>query len=284
MIMGAFGGGWLGGGWQGGGWQGGGWQGGGWQGGGWQGGGGGFPTFPMRADRPFADFAIQSRPGATYPDFPARLWDPDLFALSVLPEFFDPNLPNGPWQNRITVDPPDPITPQEIQRLLVLAVTERPEAIGEIIQQHQNFQVCFLQLLMIDANTHPYTFLLMKLAARVGETLMVHFKRKYNRPRPSQVCPTLYPPVPVPGHGSYPAGHALLAQLTSECLKELVPAVTYSPLDELARRIGENRVIAGLHYQSDVDQGIKVGPQIHWVLKECQTYQYVLAKAVQESI
>src|SRR5437867_9964567 len=102
MIMGAFGGGWFGGGWQGGGWEGGGWQGGGWQGGG----GGGFPTFPMRADRPFADFPIQSRLQATYPDFPARLWDPDLWALSVLPQFFDPHLPGGPWEGRIHLQAP----------------------------------------------------------------------------------------------------------------------------------------------------------------------------------
>jgi len=275
--MSAFGGGWQGGGWQGGGWQGGGWQGGGWQGGG----GGGFPTFPIRADRPFADFAIQSRLGATYLDLPARLWDPDLWALSVLPQFFDPNLH---WETRINVPAPGAITQADINRLLVLAVTERPDAMGEIIQQHQNFQVCFLQLLMIDANTHPYTFLLMKLAARVGETLMIHYKRKFYRPRPSQVCPTLYPPVPVPGHGSYPAGHALLAQLTSECLKEVVPAVTYSALDELARRISENRVIAGLHYESDVAAGADVGRQIHPILQDCQAYTDVLAQARNENI
>jgi acid phosphatase (class A) len=238
----------------------------------------------MRADRPFADFAIQSRLQATYPDFPHQLWDPDLWALSVLPQFFDPNLTGGPWEGRINVAPAAAITQPDINRLLVLAVTERPEAMGEIIQQHQNFQVCFLQLLMIDANTHPCTFLLMKLAARVGETLMMHYKRKFNRPRPSQVCPTLYPPVPVPGHGSYPAGHALLAQLTSECLKELVPAVTYSALDELARRIGYNRVIAGLHYESDVAAGADVGRQIHPILRECQAYKDVLAKARNENI
>ena len=48
------------------------------------------------------------------------------------------------------------------------AVTERPEALGEIIQQHQNFPLCWLQLLTIDESTHPHTFLLMKLMARVS--------------------------------------------------------------------------------------------------------------------
>ena len=95
---------------------------------------------------------------------------------------------------------PQPITQNDIDRLLILAVTERPEALGEIIQQDQNLQLSWMHLLMMDASTHPCTLLLMKLSARVGETMMIHFKRKYDRPRPPQVCPTLFPPVGVPNH------------------------------------------------------------------------------------
>ena len=98
-----------------------------------------------------------------------------------------------------------------------MAVTERPEALGEILEQDQNFQVGFLHLLMINRNSHPNTYLLMKMAARVGEMMMVHLKRHFSRARPSQICPTLYPAVAVPGHSAYPAGHALIAQLTARC-------------------------------------------------------------------
>jgi hypothetical protein len=100
----------------GGGWQGGGWQGGGWQGGGWQGGGGGgVPTFAMRADKPFADFTVPLNGAATYPDFPYRYWDPDLWALTILPEFFTlPKTNPGDtypfdWQN---VAPLAPVSPK----------------------------------------------------------------------------------------------------------------------------------------------------------------------------
>jgi hypothetical protein len=265
----------MGGGWQGGGWQGGGWQGGGWQGGGWSG-GGGVATFAMRTDRPFADFLIASNLGLTFPDFPARYWDPDLWALTVLPEFF--SLPDGgggvAWA-AINIPAPAAITQVDIDRLIGLAVTERPEALGEIIQQDQNLQLSWMQLLMMDASTHPCTFLLMKLAARVGETLMMHFKRKFNRPRPSQVCPTLFPPVAVPNHGSYPAGHALIGQLTSLCLAPLVPS-RGPALFELARRAAFNREIAGLHYQSDCDAGVALANQIHPILSQCATYIRVI--------
>jgi hypothetical protein len=117
----------MGGGWQGGGWQGGGWQGGGWQGGGWQG-GGGVATFAMREDKPFADFAIPSNLTLTYPDFPKRYWDPDLWALTILPEFFSLPTPGGgggglAWQS-INVPPPAPITQTDIDRLLRASLPE----------------------------------------------------------------------------------------------------------------------------------------------------------------
>ena len=282
--MGGLGSGGFGGGWQGGGWQGGGWQGGGWQGGGWTGSGGGFPTYAMRADKPLADFAVPRNVAATFPDFPNRYWDPDLWALTVLTEFFGERPGNVYWINRIILPGPPimAVTLTEIDRLLVLAVTERPEAMGEIIQQHQNFQVCWLQLLTIDPSTHPSTFLLMKLVARVGEVVMMHFKRIHRRPRPSEICPTLFPPVAVPGHASYPAGHGLISHLTSIALMEVVPNTLHAALLELARRVAFNREIAGLHYESDSAAGVHVANQVLPILNDCATYQLVKGLAMAE--
>ncbi|UPJ53614.1 PA-phosphatase [Bradyrhizobium sp. 200] len=274
----------FGGSWQGGSWQGGSWQGGSWQGGSWGGGSSGTPTFAMRADRPLADFAVAPYTGAAFPDYPGRYWDPDLWALTVLTEFFGPGLLGGYWQPRIILPGPPGMaaTLVEINRLLVLAVTERPEAMGEIIQQHQNFQVAWLQLLTIDPGTHPNTFLLMKLVARVGEVVMMHFKRIHHRARPSQICPTLFPPVPVPGHASYPAGHGLIAHLTSIALMEVVPATLHPALLELARIVGFNREIAGLHYESDTAAGVQVANQVLPILNDCPTYQLVKGLAAAE--
>jgi membrane-associated phospholipid phosphatase len=265
-------------------WQGGSWLGGSWQGGSWGGVSTGTPTFAMRADKPLADFAVPRNVGATFPDFPARYWDPDLWALTILTEFFGPGLQGGDWRARITLQgPPNMATTLvEIDRLLVLAVTERPEALGEIIQQHQNFQVAWLQLLTIDASTHPCTFLLMKLAARVGEVVMMHFKRIHHRARPSQICPTLFPPVPIPGHGSYPAGHALIAHLTSIALMQIAPANLHAALLELARIVGFNREIAGLHYESDIAAGVQVADQVLPILNDCPSYQLVKGHAATE--
>ena len=265
----------MGGGWLGGGWQGGGWQGGGWQGGGWAGGGGAEGMYAMRPDRPLVAEDV-SPDGNTAPKFPLHAWDDDLFALTFLPDFFAAKVDDGgvqkTWEQFITLDPfPNVIMPgnavpagsDSIDDLRILAVTERPEAMGEIVNQHQNQQLCFMQLLTMTASSHPKTFFVMKLAARVGEVVMMRLKRHFNRPRPTQYFPTLYPPLPVPGHSSYPAGHAVIAQLTARVLIQVTRVAALggrSPyqnsLLRLAAEIGLNRVIAGFHFRSDIAAGV----------------------------
>jgi acid phosphatase (class A) len=269
------GGGWLGGGWQGGGWQGGGWQGGGWAGGG-GGGGGSEGMYAMRFDRPLVaeDVSAPLPPdGNLNPRFPLTAWDSDLFALTFLADFFTVLSGGNAWAGWETdiinamgtipavVMPGGAGAGDRIDDLRILAVTERPEAMGEILNQHQNQQLCFMQLLMMTATSHPHTFFVMKLAARVGEVVMMRLKRHFNRPRPTQYFPTLYPPVPVPGHSAYPAGHALIAQLTANVLIEVTekgtpPASPYRrSLLKLAANIGRNRIIAGFHFKSDITAG-----------------------------
>jgi acid phosphatase (class A) len=237
----------------------------------------------MRADQPLAENPVPANLAAKYPD---SAWDPDLLALMILPEFLTLTAGGIPWFQTINLPARPPITQQMVDQMLELAVTERPEALGEIVQQHVNFQVCWLQLLMITRNSHPQTFLLMKLAARVGEVAMMYFKRQTvpdNRhaARPSQICPTLFPPVSVQGHSSYPAGHAIIGTLTSLCLADVVPAHAVA-LQLLADRVGRNRVIAGLHFQIDIDAGASVAVQLHGLIGQCPLYQQTLVAAKAE--
>jgi hypothetical protein len=248
------------------------------------GGAGSPPVFAMRADRPLAENTVTSYVGAQYPE---SAWDPDLVSLLILPEFLAlTTAGNQPAYQAINVPARPQITQQMIDQMLELAVTERPEALGEIVQQHQNFQVCWLQLLMITRNSHPNTFLLMKLAARVGEFSMMYFKRmtvpdNMHAARPSQICPTLYPPVAVQGHSSYPAGHAIIGTLTSQCLAEVVPKHGVA-LQLLADRVGRNRVIAGLHFQIDIDVGANIGVQLHDLIIQCPLYKTTRTAAKKE--
>ena len=285
---------------------GGGWfdaMGGGWfdaMGGGWvdsPGGGGAGHGFAMRADRPMAEHRLKKiNVDDAFPVFPPRYWDSDLAALAYLPKFFTFTDANGKtWERAIVVEDPPPVVRSgsggdSIDELLTLAVTERPEAMGEILNQNQNQQLCFLQLLMMNRNSHPATYFAIKVMARIGEAVMIHFKRHFNRARPSQVCPTLFPPVPVPGHASYPAGHAVIANLTAACLKDIVKGPANAPsrssfdeaLDLLAHNIGLNRVIAGLHYRSDIKAGAKAGKDTYDFLKQIEDFSNAIKDAKKE--
>ena len=162
------GGGWLGGGWQGGGWQGGGWQGGGWQGGGWAGGGGSEGLYAMRADRPLVAEDVRN-PAARRHSQHFRLMPGTAICLRSLFCRISsrPTVAGKTWACRCNHNQRWTIPNRcyarwrcaagddRIDDLRILAVTERPEAMGEILNQHQNQQLCFMQLLMMTATSHP---------------------------------------------------------------------------------------------------------------------------------
>jgi PAP2 superfamily len=244
--------------------------------------GGGVTTFAMRTDTPMV---AQDTPPVTNPVFPVHGWDADLYAMTLLPDFLSATTPAGvSWEKYIIQqigDPPPivlsgPITApgqDSIDDLRILAVTQRPEALGEILNQNKKLQLCFLQLMMMTKTSHPRTYLVVKVASRVGEVVMMRLKRYFNRARPSQYFPTLYPPLPVQEHASYPSGHSIIAHLVAGCLIEITtPDGGVSPYEpallKLADDIGLNRIYAGLHFRSDIDAGATAGRLAHEFLKD----------------
>ena len=56
---------------------------------------------------------------------------------------------------------------------------------------------------------------MLNIASLVALFVSMYYKGKYKRPRPSELCPALLPPIVVPGHASFPSGHATQARLMS---------------------------------------------------------------------
>jgi hypothetical protein len=213
--------------------------------------------------------------------FPLGNWDPDVLAKKAMLEFLKLD-----WETAIDArmpPVPSPETTREEIKLLKAYLTgrERREAAGEIIQQDQNFQIYWMHLMSIAPGTHPKTLLLLKIAARVGEALMVHYKHKFSRPRPSQICPALMPLLALPGHASYPSGHSLMSHLTSQCLADLAPWAKNS-LTAMAERVALNREFAGLHYPSDSKAGRIMAHVIHDMLPDSPTYRETFDAAAKE--
>ncbi|MGI8745276.1 MAG: vanadium-dependent haloperoxidase [Bryobacteraceae bacterium] len=83
-------------------------------------------------------------------------------------------------------------------------------------------------------------------------------KFAYNRPRPSQVDPTIHPLVSNGGSPSYPSEHAVVAGAASAVLASLFPDSGDS-FNNLAEEAARSRLFAGTQYPSDTAAGLQLG-------------------------
>jgi membrane-associated phospholipid phosphatase len=86
-------------------------------------------------------------------------------------------------------------------------------------------------------------------------------KYAHNRPRPSEIDPSVAPAVAVPRSPSYPSEHAVVAGAASEVLAFFFPkeAAAYRAMAEEAAR---SRLVAGVQYPSDVAAGLALGRRV----------------------
>jgi acid phosphatase (class A) len=106
-------------------------------------------------------------------------------------------------------------------------------------------------------------------------------KKYFKRPRPfvsdSEVSP-LVKQAPTP---SYPSGHATFAYVTAILLADMVPDKGAS-IFERSAEYSYNRVVAGVHYPSDVEAGRIAGSVIDNVLLHNPQFEADLARATIE--
>jgi membrane-associated phospholipid phosphatase len=158
-------------------------------------------------------------------------------------------------------------TQSEITALTLAARDERAPAMGEILSQDVEFTTDFMALLAITPGSHPNTYRILHIASLIGSYAVLYYKGLYDRPRPSQCCPALLPPIPMPGPASWPSGHATQAWLKALCIEHVLQGAESGTLTQydldavssnlrtLAIRVARNREIAGLHYPTDSDAG-----------------------------
>jgi acid phosphatase (class A) len=79
-------------------------------------------------------------------------------------------------------------------------------------------------------------------------------KDVWNRPRPYSVSTEVKAIGELPTTGSYPSGHATRGYLVAILLSNMVPEKS-NELFARGREYGENRVLAGVHYPTDVEAG-----------------------------
>src|SRR5207247_9048052 len=188
--------------------------------------------------------------------FPAY-WDAELRAYEYLNAFLT-DIATRPWRADLGVlTPPNTFLAAALRDQIIEMLDRAPDRqdrAAEIIDQHSGEGAIgnFIGLLMFDPARVPATHLLMRVARRIGEHIAMCLKGEYRCPRPSQLCSAIVPMIDPPATPSFPAGHSLQAQLIARCLLAAAPPMQPAHLvTDLATRIGENRIIAGVHYPED---------------------------------
>jgi membrane-associated phospholipid phosphatase len=189
----------------------------------------------------------------------------------------------------------------ELGTLEKAAIDERPDALGEILAQADEFLTYFIAVLGINTTAFPNTRQLLHIGNLVGSFAVMYYKASVNRARPSQLMPALLPPIAVPGHASYPSGHSTQAHLAAACVALAIVDANGNPtattvalagvpgdpskpgaLNVLADRIARNREIAGLHFPSDSAAGVELAAYCLNLLQGLKSFKAVVTAAQKE--
>jgi hypothetical protein len=118
----------------------------------------------------------------------------------------------------------------------------------------------------IDIHDFPNTAAVLDQARRDVMPLLEWLQNTYSRPRPYQVILGLAPALPLEPGFSYPSTHATLGMLFAQILAQWDPADKAS-LNTTGALLGTDRVLAGVHYPSDVVAGQNLGKAFatYWI-------------------
>ncbi len=119
---------------------------------------------------------------------------------------------------------------------------------------------------------------LLKRASGDGAMVLFALKKRNQRPRPYVQHPGLVVPLFTVSDFSYPSGHSAGSQLRARLLAELFPNRAADVLQK-AKVIADSRVVAGVHYESDIEAGLSLGDLVFAELNENPKFRQDLAAA-----
>lgn len=122
------------------------------------------------------------------------------------------------------------------------------------------------------ASKMPKTRALMEQVERDTHAVTELAKQNWGRKRPPLQDPQLTPWVPTPKSASYPSGHATRAIVFASVLAELAPEHK-DHLMARARLVALDRVLAQIHFPTDVASGMGLGYDIVDRLNRSEAFQ-----------
>jgi len=101
-----------------------------------------------------------------------------------------------------------------------------------------------------------------------SDVITLQLKRYYDRPRPAKLAKALGIDLPLfplqtAETPSYPSGHALQGRLLAKLIADELPIEHRKNILDIGKRIGIGRQIAGVHYPTDTEFGVKVADELY---------------------
>lgn len=148
----------------------------------------------------------------------------------------------------------------EVRHMLELQAARTPAEVKRCQQEMGVNVYTFASILGPWFNPHdlPQTAKLFREVSNEGTIVADSPKKHWARVRPPVANPEIHPCVHLETSGSFPSGHATRAMLWATLLADMFPEHAKEILAR-GRQIGDDRVLAGMHYPSDVAAGDKLG-------------------------
>jgi acid phosphatase (class A) len=127
----------------------------------------------------------------------------------------------------------------------------------------------------------PQTAALLAQAQVDTHVILTDAKKNWHRARPQKADPRIHPCVKLETNGSYPSGHAAQGIIWATILAEIYP-LQREQLMARGQEIGEDRVMGGVHYPTDVQAGQELGKAIANKLLGNNDFQVALEQAKDE--
>jgi acid phosphatase (class A) len=129
----------------------------------------------------------------------------------------------------------------------------------------------------------PYTSWLLQQAGYDTGAIDSAAKKYFRRPRPYTLDPRLKPCVHLETSASYPSGHSAQSVVWGIILSDMFPE-RRDAIMARAYQIGDDRVLGGVHFPSDVAAGHVIGFAVAEELLANPQFQADLQKAKQECL
>jgi acid phosphatase (class A) len=187
-----------------------------------------------------------------------------FFVLCVPATAFESNLVTREQVDAVKLLPPPPaigsLAQQRDMQADIQAEKDRtPEQAAKAVADNEISVFRFADILgpHFTAAELPITSKFFQQVIELQRVILIPTKDVWNRPRPFITNPDLHPVGELPTNGSYPSGHSHFGYLSGILLGQMVPEKA-AELMVRAVEYDDNRVLAGVHYPTDVEASRRV--------------------------